>query len=84
MPFGVRQRTERATPARPYWAMTSANTPIDALLPPVVASAGGDGLGMTPATGAIWAALGEGFARFFPSPAGASDVGECTMDSPSL
>ncbi len=65
--------------------MTPANTPIDTSVPPLGASAGRDGLLMAPAsTGAVWASLGEGFARLFPSPSGASDAGECTMDSPSL
>ncbi len=84
-PPGVRQRTEPAAPARPYWAMTPATTPFDANLPPPGASAGHDGLLMAPtSTGAVWASLGEGFARFFASRAQASDAGESMMDSPSL
>ncbi len=65
--------------------MTPATTPIDAPLLPAGATAGAQGLMMSPAsTGAVWASLGESFARFFPSPASATDAGECTMDSPSL
>lgn len=65
--------------------MTPAITPFDANLPPPGASAGHDGLLMAPySTGAVWASLGEGFARFFVSRAQASDAGESMMDSPSL
>ena len=65
--------------------MTPATTPFDATRPPPGASAGRDGLLMAPnSTGAVWDSLGEGFARFFASPARASDAGESMMDSPSL
>ena len=81
----MRQRTEPASPARPYWAMTPATTPFDANLPPPGASAGHDGLLMAPnSTGAVWASLGESFARFFAPRTQASDAGESLMDSPSL
>jgi hypothetical protein len=65
--------------------MTPTTLPFDAALPlPVAGADRNSRLTAHAAPDGVWALLNEDFARFFPSPQSARDIGECTMDSPSL